>query len=153
MAIMELGDIPSGSLAGAVISHASVASDGANATYGGAAVATKWRAPQACTIVGAYWEPHGANSAAANASSYRDLKLINGGADATGTTVLASLSLTASLASNTQRAFTLVSNSSLSTPVLAAGDVVYASQNTVGGAHSAGTVLVAGQFRFNYRPI
>lgn len=151
--MIELGDIPGGSLAGGVISHASVASDGANATYGGAGFASKWRAPQDCTIVAAYWEPHGADSAAANASSYRALKLINGGADATGTTVLASINLTASLASNTQRAFTVVSNASSLTPSIAAGAVVYASQNTVGGAHSAGTVLVAGQFRFNYRPI
>lgn len=151
--MIELGDIPGGSLHGGVISHASVASDGANATYGGAGVALKWRAPQDCTIVGAYWEAHGADSAAANASSYRTLSLINGGADATGTTVLGSVALTASLASNTTRGLTLVSNSTYATPTLAAGAVVYASQATVGGAHSAGTVLVAGQFGFFYRPI
>lgn len=151
--MIELGDIPGGSLHGGVISHASIASDGANATYGGAGFALKWRAPQACTIVGAYWEAHGADSAAANASSYRTLALINGGAAAAGTAILASVNLTASLASNTKRNFTLASNSTIATPVLAAGDIVYASQNTVGGAHSAGTVLVAGNFSFDYRPV
>lgn len=146
--MIELGDIPAGSLRGGFVSHASVASDGANATYGGAGGVGKWRAPQACTIVRAYWEPTGADSAAANASSYRRLSIINGGTNATGTTVLASVNLTASAASNTERAFTLVT-----TPTLSQGECIYASQATVGGAHSAGTVLVAGVFHFDYRPI
>jgi|SRR3972149_416492 len=146
--MMEIGDIPGGSLQGGVVSHASLASDGAAATYGGAAIANKWRAPQACTIVGAYWEPHGADNDAANASSYRRLTVINGGAAAAGTTVLASLNLTASLASNTQRAMTLATN-----PTLSAGECIYASQTTIGGNHSAGTVTRAGTFRWDYRPI
>lgn len=151
--MMDLGDIPSGALEGGLISHASVASNGANATYGGAGAVLKWRAPQACTILGAYWEANGADSAAANATSYRRLSLINGGAAGAGTTVLASVDLTASLASNTTRALTMVSNATMQTPILAAGDIVYASQATVGGAHSDGTVLVAGTFGFRYRPI
>lgn len=144
----DLGDIPEGTIDGGAISHASVASNGASATYGGAGVAVKWRAPVACKLKAAYWEPNGADSDANNTASYRNLSLIDGGADATGTASLASLSLTATLASDTQRALTLAAS-----PTLDAGDVVYASQTTVGGAHATGTLLVAGAFHFDYFPI
>jgi hypothetical protein len=146
--MIDIGDIPGGAVAQVVISHASAASDGAGAALQGAGGAAKWRAPQACRIVGAWWEPHGADSDAANTLSYRNLTLVDGGAAAAGIATLASLALTASLGSNVQRALSLVAS-----PTVDAGDVVYASHLTVGGNHSAGTVLVAGQFRFNYRPI
>lgn len=146
--IFNAGDIPDGAFGAEIISHASVASNGANATYGGAGVAAKWRAPQDCRILSVWWEPHGADSDANNTASYRNLLLYDGGADATGTASLASLSLTATLASDTQRAFTMAG-----TATVDQGDVVYASQLTVGGAHATGTVLVAGQYRFAYKPI
>jgi len=146
--MLEFGDIPSGSLYGGTISHASVASNGASATYGGAGAAAKWRAPQEAKLVAAFWEPHGGDSGPSSAASYRTLSLINGGQAAGGTTVLASLALSATLASNNQRALTLASN-----PTLAAGDVIMASQATVGGDHATHTVLVAGTFHFHYKPI
>ena len=142
-----LGDIQSGAVMGDEVSHASAASDGANAAIR-AIGANNWRAPQNITIVSAWWEATGADSAAANASSYRTLQIINAGSSGTGTTALASLNLTASLGSNTQRAMTMAPTPSAST-----GEVIAASHLTVGGAHSAGTVLVAGNFRFAYRPI
>lgn len=153
MAIFNIGDIPDGSLYGDSISHASVASNGASATYGGAGAVGKWRAPQDCKVVAVYWEAEGADSDANNTASYRTLSLIDGGADATGTASLASLALTATLASDTQRAFTLASSATQAYPSIDAGDTVYASQVTVGGAHATGTVLVAGSFRFYYMPI
>lgn len=147
MGSTALGDIPSGAIQGDVISHASVASNGANAALRNIG-ALNWRAPQALTIVSAYWEPTGADSAVTNTASYRRLSLINAGAAGLGTTVLASVNLTATTASNTLRALTNVT-----TPTVAAGEVVAASHATVGGAETNGTVLVAGNFHFNWRPI
>jgi hypothetical protein len=142
-----LGDIPSGAMAGDVISHASVASNGAGAAVRAIGVGN-WRAPQNVTIVDAYWEPTGADSAAANTASYRRLTIIDAGSAGAGTTVLGTLNLTASVASNTLRAITMVATNSVSK-----GNVVAFSHATVGGAHSDGTVLVAGQVHFTYRPI
>jgi len=76
------------------------------------------------------------------------LKLVNGSLLGTGTVVLASLAMSASLASDTQRAMTLAT-----TPSVSKGEVVLAAQVSVGANHSQGTVVQAGQFRFAYRPI
>lgn len=142
-----LGDAQSGSLHGGIISHASVASNGAGAVIANIGV-NNWRAPQACTIVEAWWEPTGADSAVTNTTSYRLLTLVNAGSAGTGTTVLASLNNTTSQASNTLKTMTVASAATL-----AQGAVVAASHATVGGNETNGTVLVAGQFRFTYRPI
>lgn len=147
MGTTALGDIQSGAVAGDVISHASVASNGANAAIRAIGV-LNWRAPQAITIVSAHWEPTGADSAVTNTSSYRTLSMINAGSAGTGTTVLASLANNTSQASNTLKAMTVAS-----APTVAAGEVVAFSHATVGGAETNGTVLVAGQARFHYRPI
>lgn len=142
-----LGDIPSGAIHGTVISHASVASNGAGAALRniGAGI---FRAPQNLTIVAAWWEPTGADNSATTTGSYRRLSVINAGNDGTGTTVLASLNLTASLASNTTRALTLAA-----TPTVSQGQVIAASHTTVGGDHANGTVLQAGNFHIMVRPI
>jgi len=153
LCVTDLGDIPSGAIFGGTISHASVASNGANATYGGAGAVGKFRAPVPIKIVNSYWEAEGADSDAANTASYRRLEIIDGGADATGTAIVASLGVTASLASDTQRSFSNVSNASFAQFTVDAGDVLYVSQLTVGAAHSTGTILVAGSFRFDYMPI
>ncbi|KKM67650.1 hypothetical protein LCGC14_1468920, partial [marine sediment metagenome] len=145
---------PNGSIYGGNISHASVASNGANATFGGAAAVAKWRAPSVCKIVSAFWEAEGADTATNDTDSFRTLQLIDGGADATGTVVLASLNLTATLASNTQRAMTVIT--AVNNPNgynLDAGDTIYASHFTVGAARAADTELKAGTFRFYYMPI
>ena len=142
------GDIPDGSFGVGVISQAVLASDGGAATYGGAGAAEKWRAPQDIIIVDAWWEPSGANNAATVTTSYRLLKLVNGSTDATGTVVLGSVAMTASLGSNTQRAMTLAAS-----PTVSKGYVVMAAQTSVGGNHSVGTVTAEGQTRFTYRPI
>lgn len=142
-----LGDIPSGALAGPNITHASAATDAASATFA-AIGANVWRAPQNVTIVSAWHEPTGANQDAADATAYRQYALIDGSTDGLGTRVLASANLTASQASNTTRALTLIAN-----PSVARGNVVYARYGaTVGGTH-AGTVVRAGMFSHSWRPI
>lgn len=142
-----LGDIPSGALAGPNITHASAATDAASATFA-AIGANVWRAPQDITLVSAWHEPTGANQDAAHAASYRNYALIDGSTDGLGTRVLASANLTASQASNTTRALTLIDN-----PSVARGNVVYAQYGaTVGGTH-AGTVVRAGHFSHSWRPI
>jgi hypothetical protein len=93
-------------------------------------------------------EHTGADGGAQNSASYRRLTLIDAGSAGAGTTVLGTLNLTSSQASNTTRAFTMVDRNSVSK-----GNVVAFSHATVGGAHSDGTVLVAGQIHFTYRPI
>ena len=142
-----LGDIPSGALMGANITHASAATDAASATF--AAIGSNVsRAPQDITIVSAWHEPTGANQDAADAASYRTYALIDGSTDGLGTRVLASASLIASQASNTTRALT-----NISAPTVARGNVIYARYGaTVGGTH-AGTVVRAGHFSYTYRPI
>lgn len=142
-----LGDIPSGALAGANLTHASAATDAASAAVGNIG-AQNWRAPQNIVIVSAWHEPTGADQPAADAASYRRFDLLCGSTDGLGTRVLASANLTASQASNTTRALTMASN-----PTVSRGQTVYGKYGaTVGGTH-AGTVIRAGQFSFSYRPI
>lgn len=142
-----LGDIPSGALPGPNITHASAATDAASATFA-AIGANVHRAAQALTIVSAWHEPTGADQDAADAASYRAFALIDGSTNGLGTRVLASANLTASQASNTTRALTLIA-----APTVARGNVIYARYGaTVGGTH-AGTVVRAGHFSFSYRPI
>src|SRR5258708_2722349 len=125
-----------GAIGGANVSFASVASNGAGATLGNIGQGI-FRAPQALTLVAAWYEPTGADSGVTNTSSYRDLPLINGGADGTGTTVLATLHNNTSQGSNTTKAMTLAA-----TPTVPAGSVIAAKHATVGGAETNGTVLV-----------
>lgn len=146
MGTTAYGDLPSGALVGAQISHASVASDGAAASYNNIGANT-WRAPQNGRVESIWWEPTGADNSAASAVSFRTLTIRNGSSDGTGTAVLGSLVLSASLASNTTRAFTLAA-----TPTFSAGQVVYAAQAAT-GTNATHTVLVAGRFHVNWRPI
>lgn len=140
------GDLPSGALVGAQISHASVASDGAAASFNNIG-ASIWRAPQNGRIDSVWWEPTGADSSAASAVSFRTLTIRNGASDGTGTAILASLVLSASLASNTTRAFTLAT-----TPTFSAGQPIYAAHAAT-GTNATHTVLVAGKFHVNWRPV
>jgi hypothetical protein len=138
-----LGDIPGGALAGPVITVASVASNGA-----AAATTALWRAPQRVILDGVWWQPDTVAQATASATaSYRQLKVVNGGQGAAGTTVLGSLNLTASLQSLATRAFTLAS-----APTMAGGDLLIFSHLTVGGDNAEGTVLRAGTLYVQYRP-
>jgi len=134
-----LADIP-GPHAGPIISNASAASGGASAHYG------MWVAPHDLKIRGVWRtvdadEDPGANGTA----SYRRLRVLNGGASGTATTILASLNQTASQASKGKRAYTLATS-----PTAAEGDIIVFDQITVGGAETNGTVLRAGQTHVAY---
>lgn len=130
-----------------LISHASVASNGANAIVGSIG-ANCFRAPTAMTIQSAWWEPTGADSAGSSTVSYRQVNVLNCGQAGLGATVLASLGLTATLASNNTRGLVLGS-----APNVQQGDIIAFQHATVGGANSDHTVLVAGQLQVNWRPI
>lgn len=134
-------------LAGVNLTHASAATDGAAASVGNIG-AMAWRAPQDLRIAAAWHEPTGADQPAADAASYRQFSLRTGGADGTGTRILASANLTASQGSNTTRALTTVANQ-----MVPQGHIVYGAYGaTVGGTH-AGTVVRAGTFSFTWQPI
>jgi len=147
MGTTALGDLPSGAIHAPNITHASAATDAASATFA-AIGANVWRAPQAITIVNAYHEPTGADQPAQDATAYRLYSLIDGSTDGLGTRVLASGSYTASQGSNTRKELTLIAS-----PTVAAGNVVYARYGATVGATHAGTVVRAGHFSHNYRPI
>lgn len=140
MAGTFLGDIP-GARFNLGQPNASVASNGAVGRLIEIGVA-----PHDCRVQAAWWTPTGADQG--TAASYRNVKLINGGTAGTGTTVVASLALSASAASLTPRAMTTVSSATIP-----AGAMIYASQDTVGGTDATGTVLRAGRFDLSYEVI
>lgn len=138
-----LGDVVGNRVAVPVIfTHASVASNGADAGLGqigpfGYAVRVR----------SAWWTPTGADQGA-HTASYRRVSLRNGGSAGTGTAIIGSLNLSASKASLAPASMTVDT-----TATLAAGEVLVASQATVGGADATGTVLRAGQFALAYEII
>lgn len=149
--MIDVGDIPSGTWRGEVLTHAALASDGGSAAYGIGTEAQRFRAPQACVIIGVDWEPTGANQVASTAASYRRFTAYNASTDGSGTAVLASMNLSVSLASNAVRALTL--QSATASLTVAAGEIVAVSHITVGGNHNQGTVVVAGAAHIKFRPI
>lgn len=149
--VMEIGDIPSGTWRGEVLTHSSAASDGGSAAYGIGTDSQRFRLPQAGYILGAYWEPTGANSACTKTASYRLLQLYNASTDGSGTAVLGSLALSATLVSNSQRALTM--QTATASLTAAANTLIAVSHISVGGNEANGTVLVAGAFHILWRPI
>lgn len=142
MASTALGDIPGNRFTIPCMTHASFASGGANARVGQAGPF-----PFPIRVRSAYWTATGADNTASSSVSYRRLTLVNGGTAGTGTVVAASLNLTATQASLLPRAMTI---GAVGVATLAAGEVLVASQATVGGADANGTVLAAGQFAIDY---
>ena len=144
MASTPLGDISGARFhAPAVVQNATVASGGANALIG---VAGPFEHP--IRVRGAYWIPTGGANSATQTATYRRLSVVNLGTGGAGTAVVASLNLTASLASLVGRALTVDT-----TATVAAGEVLAVSQATVGGTDANGTVLQAGSFALNYEVI
>ena len=147
MASTALGDIPGARFhVPVVVTHASVASGGANARLGQIG-------PFAhdIRVRNAWWTPTGADNGGTNTASYRRLSLYNGGSAGTATATanrVASLNLTASKASLAPAAMTVDT-----TVTVASGAILYASQETVGGASATNTQLEAGQFALAYEVI
>lgn len=141
-----LGDIPGNRFYMAnVVTHASVASNGANARLDG------FVGPflQTVRIISAWWQPDANQNTAATTDSYRRLSLYNGGTAGTATATasrLASLNLTASVNSRSANSFTVVSTGH----TIASNSILYFSHETVGGAETNATVLAAGHFSLVY---
>lgn len=142
-----LGDIPGNRFTLAPVTHASVASNGANAR-----IQALGPFEFDVQIRQVYWSPTGADqNTAAQTASYRRLTLYNGGTAGTATATasrLGSANVNASLASHGTTTFTLAA-----TPTVASGGIIYLSHETVGGAHNDGTVLAAGFFTVAYEVI
>lgn len=140
MAQTPLGDIPGARFHQPFLaSYASVASNGATSEllrFGPFAHDVRVR--------NFYWVPTGA-AQGGHATSYRQLKLLNGGSAGAGTTVLGSHSFTASKASLQAVGLTLAD-----TPTLASGEMLILQQITVGGAKDSETVLQAGYCAMAY---
>lgn len=133
------------------ISHASTASNGANARQ-----VQFGPFDRDIRVKKVYWSPTSANQAthgtATTSATYRRIELFNGGTAGTVSTSasrIASLNITASLAQYGTRAFTTVDT----TLTVASGAVMYFSQSTVGGTDDDGTALAAGNISVTYETI
>ena len=150
--IVAVGDIPEGTWVAGNLTRAALASNGGSAVYGVGNVVQQIRAPQAMFIIGADYEPYGADDAPDQSASYRRYSIINGGTGGAGTDVLGSLNLSATLASNATRAFTMQAGGT-SVQTVSKGEIIYANQVTIGGDHSVGTVNAAARIWIHWRPI
>jgi hypothetical protein len=138
-----LADIPD-NYAHQVFTNAGVASNGANAVIASAAFV----APNNLIVNRAWYMPW-ANAAtkgtATTSATYKRINLLNGGTSGTGTTIIASCNLTASIASRGSKAFATTANNTVS-----AGYILYFSALTVGGTSDDGTQLQAGVLEIEY---
>ncbi len=150
--VMAIGDIPEGTWVAGNLTHAALASGGGSAVYGVGNVVQQIRAPQDMFVIGADYEPYGADEVALVTDSYRRYKIINGGTAGAGTDVLGSLNLSATLASNATRAFSMQTGGT-SAQTVSEGEIIYANQVTIGGDHSVGTVNKAARVWVHWRPI
>jgi hypothetical protein len=138
-----LADIP-GNYFHQVFTNASVASNGGNAVVASACfvapnnieVKRAWYAPwaNACT-----------KGTATSSATYRRLTVVNGGSAGTGTTIMASANITASIASRGTKAFTTTANNTANS-----GEILYFSQATVGGTCDDTTELQSGVLQLEY---
>ena len=115
--------------------HASTASNGASARIGILGIAHRDFRPTQF-----YWTPTGADATGSSGVTYRQMVIYNGGTSGTGTQVLASLNLVASLASWGTRAFSAVTSATV-----LKDSVIYGVQTTVGSGDHANCVMVAGE--------
>ncbi len=154
--IFNVGDIPSGTWRGEVITHAALASDGGSARYGVGTDAQRYRMPQAGIILGADYEPWGANEVSGVLTdSYRRWSLVNFEADGAGTVVIGSINLNSAggtQLSNVTRAFTM-QTAGTSAQTASEGQIIGFQQITVGGDHSVGTVNQAGGLHIHWKPL
>jgi hypothetical protein len=99
----------------------------------------------------AWYCPTGADQSATQSATYRRIDVINGGAAGTVTASanrMGTLGLTATQASLGAASFAVDS-----TVTVPSGNVIYASQSTVGGTDANGTVLAAGQLALAFEVI
>jgi hypothetical protein len=133
------------------INVASLASDGANARLGAILLRRDARIKSIAYI------PTGADNAlsagtAITSASYRRITIVNGGTAGTGTTVLASINNTASVASFGTSGGSLT-GTAVSQVSAASGEVLVLSQATVGAATANGTTMAAGVISITYETL
>lgn len=147
MAKYRLGDIPGARFHGPEVAMGALASNGAVGV-------TSYFGPfaQDIRIRNVWWTPTAASQAATQSASYRLLALYNGGTAGTATATtarIASLAMSATVASLTPTPYTLV-DATGTTQTVASGSILYFSQSTVGGTDSNGTVTVAANIALEY---
>lgn len=140
-----LADFPGNFFSAPLGSHASVASNGANALL----VDCAFVAPANLKLLSA-WRQVQADEAtvgtATTTATYRRVTILNGGSAGTGTTIMASSNGNgASVASLGTRSFATTANNTASQ-----GEILIASQLTVGGTNADATVLQAGKVWIAY---
>jgi hypothetical protein len=124
--------------------NASVASDGANAVIASQAFV----APADIKVKRAWfvpWADQATKGTATTSATYKRVNILNGGTSGTGTTIMASCNLTASVASRGSKAFATTANNTAS-----GGEMLYFSALTVGGTSNDGTILRAGVLQIEY---
>jgi hypothetical protein len=141
----RLADIPGNFFVAQLGTHAALASNGANAVL----PATGFVAPADIKILSAWRHVNGAAEAtvgtATSSASYRRFTILNGGIDGLGTTIIASVNNTASAAQWSTRAFTTTANNTVTQ-----GNIIVASQLTVGAATADGTDAAQGVINIAY---
>ena len=126
-------------------SNASVASNGADAVIASAAFV----APNNIKVTNVWfvpWADQSTKGTATTSATYKRINLLNGATSGTGTTIVASCNLTASVASRGSKAFSTTANNTLSS-----GQMLYFSALTVGGTSNDGTILQSGVLQIEYQ--
>jgi len=146
MAKNRLGDIPGARFHVGPIANNSVASNGGNARIGQVGPFSF-----DVRVKSVVWTPIGSAhtvSTATSTATYRRMSVYNGGTAGTASASsnrLASLDLTDSVPQYGAAAFEVNDDH-----VVKAGEIVYFSQETVGGTDANATVLPAGQLQVEY---
>jgi hypothetical protein len=91
------------------------------------------------------WADQATQGTATTSATYRRINILNGSTDGSGTAIIASCNITASIASRGSKAFATTANNTVS-----AGYMVYFSALTVGGTDNDGTILQAGVIQLEY---
>jgi len=128
----------------AIFTNASVASNSANAVVASAGficpdnlqVNRVWYQP---------WTDASVVGTATTSATYKRINLYNGATSGTGTTIMASCNITASIASRGSKAFATTASNTAS-----GGEILYFSALTVGGTNDDGTILRAGVLQIEY---
>jgi len=139
-----LADVP-GNYFHINFTNASVASNGGNAVIASAAMV----APNDMKVTNAWfipWADQSTKGTATTSATYKRITLVNGGTSGTGTAIMASCNLTASVASRGSKAFSTTASNTMS-----AGEMFYFSALTVGGTSNDGTTLQSGVLQVEYQ--
>jgi len=124
--------------------NAGVASNAANAVVASAAFV----APNDIKVKQAWYIPWAnacTKGTATTSATYKRVTLVNGGTSGTGTTLIASCNITASIASRGSKAFATTASNTAS-----GGEMLYFSALTVGGTSDDGTELKTGILQIEY---